>query len=192
MGLPESIMLERVVAVLKKQGVDVHFVESDNEGIEIGELKNGRITLNTRSRDKLSMVFTIAHLYGHYNQFRNYSKYKHLIETVEKHVPIQLGHEFKQEFWEYEKEAFGIGKTLMNESFSVTEEIDQKYQTFMVTDFEHFWNYITTGTGESISEFNDRLVKNYLSYPKFEKPIEAVPISKFTGNETINSQVTIF
>ena len=111
MNLTTDKMLNQIVASLKGKNIDVHFVNSDKDGIEIGELKNGRITLNSNSRDELSLIFTIAHLFGHYCQFGNYDKYKHLVEAVEKPAPIKVADDFRDKFWEYEKEAFGIGKS---------------------------------------------------------------------------------
>lgn len=185
-------MLNCIIAVLKNKNIEVHFIQSVKDDIEIGELKNGRITLNTDSRDDLSLVFTIAHLFGHYIQFRNYSKYKHLVETVEQTVPLQLSENFKQDFFNYEKEAYGIGKSLMNDSFPVTEDIDQKYQSFMITDFEHFWHYITTGHRAGLKEFNKLLNINYANHPKFENPINPILVPDYSKEETITARVTIF
>ena len=185
-------MLTDIVASLKGKSIDLHFVNSDKDGIEIGELKNGRITLNTNSRDELSLVFTIAHLFGHYCQFRNYDKYNHLVEAVEKPAPIKVADDFKDKFWEYEKEAFGIGKSLMLEAFPVNDDLDNRYQTFMLTDFEHFWNYITTGENEGVKEFNQRLENNYNQNFKFENHIQPIPVPEFSKDEIIKAEVTIY
>lgn len=187
-----SQMLNNVVACLKERNIEVHFVNSDNAGIEIGELRNGKILLNNHSRDELSLIFTSAHLFGHYCQFKNYAKYKHLVEEVEKPVPIKLSNEFKEKFWDYEKEAFGIGKSLMLEAFSVDENLDNRYQTFMLTDFEHFWDYITSGKREGVKEFNQRLETNYGRNLTFEKQIQPIPIPEFTKDEPIKAEVTIY
>jgi len=192
MNLTTDKMLNEIVASLKGKNIDVHFINSDKDGIEIGELKNGRITLNTNSRDELSLVFTIAHLFGHYCQFRNYDKYKHLIEAVEKPAPIKVEDDFKNKFWEYEKEAFGIGKSLMLEAFSVNDDLDNRYQTFMLTDFEHFWDYITTEENEGVKEFNQRLENNYNQNFKFENHIQPIPVPQFSKEETIKAEVTIY
>lgn len=185
-------MLNDIVARLKSRNIEVRFVSSEQDGIEIGELKNRRITLNINSRDELSLIFTIAHLFGHYCQFNNYENYKHLIEGVEKPVPIKLTEDFKNEFWSYEKEAFAIGKSLMLEAFLVDENLDNRYQTFMVTDFEHFWNYITTGKNEGVAEFNRRLEQNYSRNLAFEKPIQPIEASSFLKDSSIQANVTIY
>jgi len=192
MNLTTDKMLTDIVASLKGKSIDLHFVNSDKDGIEIGELKNGRITLNTNSRDELSLVFTIAHLFGHYCQFRNYDKYNHLVEAVEKPAPIKVADDFKDKFWEYEKEAFGIGKSLMLEAFPVNDDLDNRYQTFMLTDFEHFWNYITTGENEGVKEFNQRLENNYNQNFKFENHIQPIPVPEFSKDEIIKAEVTIY
>ena len=184
-------MLDRIVSVLATKNVRVNFINNSNHTIEIGELRANQITINTNLRDNLSIIFTIAHLFGHYIQFRNYSKYKHLIETVEKPVPLNLSDDFRQMFWDYEKEAFGIGKSLMYESFPITLKIAQMYQIFMVTDFEHFWHYITTGKVEGIDEFNKRLQKNYSSDKKVLEMIEPIDISNISSTEIACAYVSV-
>lgn len=192
MKKPTNEMLNNIVACLKGKGIEVHFINTDIEGIEIGELKNGTIILNTNSRDELSLVFTIAHLFGHYCQFRNYERYRHLVEAVEKPVPIKLDNDFKENFWQYEKEAFGIGKALMMEAFLVSKELDNRYQTFMLTDFEHFWDYITTAKNEGIAEFNKRLENNYNQNLQFEEQIQPIAVPELSDSEQVKIEVTIY
>jgi len=185
-------ILNGVVKAVTSRHIDVQLVDSDKDGVEIGELKQGRITLNVNARDELSQTFTIAHLFGHFNQFRNYRKYKHLIEAVEKPVPIELSSDFKKKFWEYEREAFGIGKSLMLEAFPVDKHLDNLYQTFMITDFEHFWHYISTGRGDSIVEFNKRLKKNYEKNIIYDYEIKPIPIPKHTKGNILGAEVKIY
>jgi hypothetical protein len=190
--MTSQVMLNRIVASLESRHLDIQFVRDECEGIEIGELKNNNIVLNVNSRDELSLVFTIAHLFGHFCQFKNYDKYKHLVETVEKPAPLELSSGFKAEFWEYEKEAFGIGKTLMMESFPVSDELDNLYQIFMITDFEHFWDYITTGRNEGIKEFNKRLDNYYRENLKFEEKVRPVSIPEISATNIIEPKVIIY
>jgi hypothetical protein len=185
-------MLNTMVASLENKHLNVRFVKDDTDGIEIGELKNNTILLNVNSRDELSLVFTMAHLFGHYCQFKNYDKYRRLVETIEKPAPLELSAGFKAEFWEYEKEAFGIGKSLMMESFPVSDELDNRYQIFMLTDFEHFWDYITTGNNEGITEFNRRLDNYYNQDMQFEEKVHAVSIPEISLQNFIEPKVTIY
>ncbi|MEX0315152.1 MAG: hypothetical protein AB3N18_13320 [Allomuricauda sp.] len=187
-----TAMLDGLVRELQKRNINVDFISSPEEGIEIGELKEGNIVLNKNSRDELSMIFTIAHLFGHYCQFKNYKKYKHLIETVEKPVPLKLDDDFKNQFWEYEREAFGIGKTLMSKAFSISSDFESKYQIFMITDFEHFWEYITTGKNQGVEAFNKRLRSNYSKKAPFKSTIKSIPIPHSTDDGNIETKVTVY
>jgi hypothetical protein len=184
-------VLNQLIECLNNKNIQTELLPDAKEGIEIGELKNNKIVLNTKSRDELSLVFTIAHLYGHYTQFQDYEKYKHLVEEVEKPVPLKLTNEFKSAFWEYEKEAFSIGKGLMQEVTMFDDELENKYQTFMETDFEHFWDYLMSGRNEDVKSFNERLEKNYKKINNKRVPLKAVYANHVNSN-TPNIQVTVF
>jgi hypothetical protein len=154
-------LLRTVVKTLRKRGIKVQLSRSEQERIDIAQLQNKNMIINTRARDTLSIIFTIAHLYGHLIQYSNYKKYAHLIEEVKKEKPLELDEKFKKQFYRYELEAFCIGKGLMLEAFNITREMDSKYAIFMKTDFSHFWAYITTGEKGDIETFNQMLKENY-------------------------------
>ena len=74
----------------------------------------------------------------------------------------------------YEREAFGIGKTLMRASFDVSREIDSKYYLFMETDFAHFWHFLQTGQQGDVETFNSMLVRSYAGWMENKQGIEPV------------------
>lgn len=174
--------LRTIINVLKGYRIGVRFVRGGTDQISIGELRDGVITVNTTARDQQSIIFMLAHLFGHYCQFQNYPKYQYLIESVNKPRPAELSLEFKRAFFEYEREAFGIGLSLMREGFSVDEKLYEAYSVFMRIDFDQFWGYVTENVHCSPLEFKDRL-KSAWQQVKLDLPvIEALPIPKVYGN----------
>lgn len=184
-----NVILRLMVKTLNKHGINVYLSRSAQEGIDIAQLQNKKISINTGARDTLSTVFTIAHLYGHLVQYTNYNKYAHLIEAVSKDKPLRLDEEFKKQFYQYEREAFRIGKGLMLQASNMTKEIDSKYFIFMNTDFNHFWSYITTGKKGDIETFNQMLKENYKhwkSQRRSLKPIISLRSIRLTKQVMIN------
>ena len=184
--------LAKLVDKLDARGIAVQFLDSGAEDLEIGQLRDGVITLNRQSRDDRGMVFTIAHLFWHYCQFMNYDKYRHLVDAVAAPVPISLSPAFRLEFLEYEREAFGIGKSLIQEVRRFDEQWDRHYRSFMVADFEHFWTYITTGCKQDAGSFNKQLSRLYQQRDSNRDPIEAVPIPVKISTSALHPSVTIF
>ncbi len=168
--------INKVIEALKKRGIEVTLLDDAEEGIEIGELKNGRITINTKARDGENLLFTLGHLFGHYVQFNNYDKYKHLIERVDEPKPLKnIDQKFRDEFWEYEKEAFRIGKGLIMSVTEIPEELERKFEIFMHADYEFFFRFLETGnniTPEGLNNvLNERYADKNISFDKYLEPI---------------------
>jgi len=170
----EEKMLYELRMNLKSKGIDVLLVNKIGEGSDIAELKNKKIKINKNSRDKLSILFTMAHLYGHLVQFNSSGYYQRLTKRVKPPFPLKFSDGFKQKFKEYEMEAMRIGKGLMLESFDLDYETDIKYYIFMETDFKHYWNYVTTGKKGSIRDFNLLLLANYKKWDKSKRTIDPI------------------
>jgi hypothetical protein len=168
--------IEKVIEELKRRGIEVTLLDDAEEGIEIGELKNGRITINTRARDAENLLFTLGHLFGHYVQFNNYDKYKHLIERVDEPKPLKnITQKFRDEFWEYEKEAFRIGKGLIMCVTEMPEELERKFEIFMNADYEFFFKFLETGkniTPEGLKRvLKERYADANITFDKYLEPI---------------------
>ena len=168
--------INKVIEALKKRGIEVTLLDDAVDGIEIGELKNGRITINTRARNGENLLFTLGHLFGHFVQFKDYNKYKHLIERVEEPKPLKnIDQKFRDEFWEYEKEAFRIGKGLIKSVIEMPEELERKYEIFMHTDYEYFFRFLETGNNITPEELSNILEKRYadktITFDKYLEPI---------------------
>ncbi|HVU95540.1 MAG TPA: hypothetical protein VHE34_09960 [Puia sp.] len=173
--MPDYDMLDKLVVHLQQYALQVVFVAIDDDRVAIAELTQHKILVNTSSRAPLEIVFTIAHLFGHYIQFANYEKYRSLIQKVkEEPKPLQLPKGFKAGFYDYEMEAFQIGKKLLENIQKFDPELERKYQLFFETDFELFWQFLTVGTKQSAESFNRELNQRYETDKKDRAPL--VPI----------------
>jgi hypothetical protein len=173
-----QIKLAAIIQYLSKLGVTVTLTDGQFEEVTIAQLRNQHIVINSRSRDGLNCIFTIAHLFGHLVQFLGYEKYAHLTTRVEGPMPVAVDEDFRQAFYKYEIEAFRIGKGLMSECFDVPLEMDSKYNLFLETDFAHFWHFITTGERGDSATFNRMLAEAYKGWTSNRRALSPLPHPK--------------
>lgn len=126
-------------------GINVLLVHHDI-GIEteVAAWRNKKLVVDVQERGSAGSLFILSHVFGHLVQYslRDYSS---LLNIVNHSIPpLNLSDIFKENFFEYEKEAFQIGKGLMEQVFPVDAEMDHEYQVFMYADFAHYWDYLTS------------------------------------------------
>jgi len=167
--------LDCLIQYLAELDVEVTLFDAETEKGSIAQLRNQRIVVNTRARDGLSCIFTIAHLFGHLVQRLSYEKYAHLIIRVGAPKPISVDKHFRRAFYQYEVGAFQLGKGLLLACFEMPCEMDSKYTLFMQTDFAHFWHYITTGERGDIATFNDMLARAFLEWEGNKEVLSPLP-----------------
>lgn len=167
--------LDCTIRYLAELDVVVTVSDQEAEQTSIAQLRNQRIVINTRSRDMLSCIFTIAHLFGHLVQRFSYERYVHLLTRVDAPKPISADDSFRRAFYQYEVEAFQLGKGLMLSCFEMSREMDSKYTLFMQTDFAHFWRYITTGKRGDIATFNEMLVRAFRGWEGNKELLTPLP-----------------
>lgn len=170
--------LDSLIHYLETVGVTVSLSREEAKEVTIAQLRNQHIVINTRNRDGLNCLFTVAHLFGHLVQNLNYDRYSHLTSRVEGAKPVVVDDAFRVAFYEYEVEAFRIGKGLMQACFEADRELDSKYTLFMETDFAHFWHFITTGERGDAATFNEILEEAYLAWPSNERFLSPLPHPK--------------
>lgn len=171
-------MLNALVRYLMELDVRVTLSDTNADNVSIAQLCNQHIIVNTRARDGLNCLFTIAHLFGHLIQRLSYDKYAHLIMRAAKPKPIIVDETFRRDFYEYEVEAFQIGKGLMLACFEIDNEMDSKYTLFMQTDFDHFWHYLKTGKQGDLYTFNQMLVKSFERWESNKLSLTPIPHPK--------------
>ncbi len=167
-----------LIRYLNGINVRVTLYDAESAKFSIAQLRRQHIIVNTHARDGLNCLFTIAHLFGHLVQYLSYEKYVHLTKEVSKPLPIVANENFRKEFFQYEVEAFRIGKGLMLSCFEMNSEMDSKYSLFMKTDFDHFWHYITTNEKGDIDAFNQLLDEAYLHWNTNKELLEPLPHPK--------------
>lgn len=151
--------LNRIVLFLRdKYEIDVQLVDTPlNIARQVAQWSNSRLVIDVRERGTMGTLFITCHVFGHLVQYTTTKKYSDILAVVNSRpLPLDLDEEFKKRYFIYEKEAFQIGKGLMEKVFEVDKELDRLYQIFMYADYEHFWEYLTTGHGSSRDEFKHR------------------------------------
>jgi hypothetical protein len=176
-------LLDRVTHYLKNEyGVEIKKENAGSENyVNIADFSGKTIRVNTSVRGDEELIFIIAHLFGHMVQFSNYPHYKELVEETERPKPLQLSEEFKAAFYAYEREGYAIGKALLEQALgpTKTEQLDERYQLYLETDFTAFWSYITTGVQISSVEFEKKLRENYRSgVGQNRKPLTRVDLPR--------------
>ena len=84
-------------------------VVGDDKTPEV-ELSGKKIRVNISDRSLLGMIFTLAHVFGHYVQMQYPQKSQKILEYAALTPPLLLTPAFRDEFFAYEKEAYEIGK----------------------------------------------------------------------------------
>jgi|GEM_PF-2702534 len=158
-----EVLNDLIYLLENKLGFKVELNSSDLNEESIGELSQKHIKLNSSLRKPQEIVFTLSHLFGHFIQLQEFDKYRYLVDTVKLDKPLNLPSNFKKEFWDYEKEAFQIGKKLLEQIITFDSDIERKYQIFFETDFDLFWEYLETGQEIDPMHFNKVLYQRYKS-----------------------------
>lgn len=133
--------------------------------IEIASWNKSVLVINPKRRGCIATAFLIAHVFGHIVQYQNDINYDHLLSVVNsKNYPLVLSNNFKTDYFEYEKEAFQIGKGLFEDVLEFNFDMDILYRSFMYADFDFFWKYITTGRKQEDNLFMTSWIKYISDY----------------------------
>lgn len=158
-----ALVPEPLIAWLHdKYGLDVALTtESISVVDEVAFYRKRRLTINVRSRGVEATTFIIAHVFGHLVQFATTDRYAPMLQYLDSGTPpFVLDAAFKRKYFAYEEEAFQLGRAALEAVFQLDEEIDRRYQIFMLTDFQHYWRYLETGLRGSRQMFESTLKQN--------------------------------
>lgn len=179
--MKESILqvyLHRVKLLLNERyDLDIQLVEVPlSFSKEVAHWSNSRLVIDIRERGTMGTLFIMCHVFGHLVQYATTKKYSDLLAVVNSRpLPLDLDDDFKKRYFLYEKEAFQIGKGLMEQVIDVDGELDKLFQIFMYTDYEHFWQYLVTGHSSSREEFHTRFAETKREmYKKIKYPLPAI------------------
>lgn len=145
----------------EKYDFDVQLVETPlSFAKEVAYWSDSRLVIDIHERGTMGTLFIMCHVFGHLVQYATTKKYSDLLAVVNNRpLPLDLDEDFKKRYFVYEKEAFQIGKGLMEQVIDVDSELDKLYQVFMHADYEHFWQYLVTGHSSSREEFHKRFAE---------------------------------
>lgn len=147
---------------------------------QVAEWRNNRLVIDVRNRGVLGSVCILCHVFGHLVQHSTKKEqYVDLWAVVNsKDPPLTLDEEFQSRYFLYEKEAYQIGKGLLEQVTIIKPDLENAYQAFMLADFEHYWRYLVTGKASSRRAFNRQfceLQKNFRRNPPEHLPSISLP-----------------
>ncbi len=157
--------------------------------IPIAELQGNLILINPRNIDFLSVLLSIAHIYGHLVQRMTPEKYEGItrflglikplnLETLLKQYKDEFGRNYKSDFLRYEIEAFQYAKYSMIEAgIEIDEQMDHAMNVYIETDFTELWRWASESPKKSAGAFMELFQKLYKEKKGTYKEIEIKPIN---------------
>ena len=141
--------------------------------IPIAELQGNMILINPRNIDFLSVLFSIAHIYGHLVQRMTPEKYEGItrflglikplsIDALLNQYKQEFGGDYKTDFLNYEIEAFQYAKyTMIQAGIEINELLDHAMNVYIETDFTELWRWAAESPKKSAGAFMDLFQKLY-------------------------------
>ena len=167
--------------LLDKYAINVQLIRENvllNQ--QVAEWRNNCLIIDMRNRGALGTLCILCHVFGHLVQYSvKKEQYVDLWAVVNsKDPPLILSEEFQSRYFLYEKEAYQIGKGLLEQVTHIKADLENAYQAFMLTDFEYYWKYLVTGKASSQEAFSRRfyeLQKNFRINPPEILPSISLP-----------------
>jgi hypothetical protein len=201
-------MIHKIVSYLDKKGIHVIFTDwimdetadvqkpwekeeehQKHREIPIAELEGNLILINPRNIDFLSILFSIAHIYGHLVQRMTPKKYEGITRFLELIKPLNLkelldeykkeyGGCYKEDFLQYEIEAFQYAKyTMIEAGIEFNELLDHAMNVYLETDFTELWRWASESPKKSAGAFMNLFEKLFETKKGEYKVIEPKPVS---------------
>ncbi len=160
----EKLLLKTIKYLKSNYDLDVYLFDHQiSLADQVAQWENNIIAIDVRKRGVVWTLFILSHVFWHLVQYWTTHKYDNMLEIVNSRpLPLSLSNDFKVKYFIYEEEAFKIWKWLLKEIFDFDKELDQKYISFMYTDYEHFWNFLITWKKGSMEDFHYKWDKNFL------------------------------
>jgi len=169
-------MIPEIVSEIQRHGIRVELRSPVSLDEDLGRISASTIEVIIDPVETIT-AFTLCHLFGHMIQFTSLDRYRHLIEAVSPTPPVSLSPEFWRQFYAYEREAFGYGECLLEQTALADSELRSQYANFMELDFEHFRSYVSTGKRLNRRQYRGSLLKRYRSNPS-TAPIESRSLAR--------------
>lgn len=142
--------------------------------IPIAELQGNMILINPRNIDFFSVLFSIAHIYGHLVQRMSPEKYEGITRFLGLIKPLNLdellaqykkefGGNYKEDFLQYEIEAFEYAKyTMIQAGIEITPDLDHAMNVYIETDFTELWRWASESPKKSAGAFMELFQKLFV------------------------------
>jgi hypothetical protein len=155
---------DAITQEIMRFGVEVVVTQAVSADDDLGRITGSTLEVVDDPKEATIAPFTLCHLFGHLVQFTTRDRYEHLIGPVSQHPPVILPESFWQEFYEYEREAFGYGATILESAVHPSNDLRVKYADFMETDFEHFQAFVSTGRRADRNTYRSNYQRRQLSH----------------------------
>jgi len=152
--------------------------------LPIAELEGNNICINPRNIDFLSILFSIGHIYGHLVQRMDAERYAPITDFLDYPKPLDLelilkeykekyGGNYKEDFLEFEIEAFRYAKfTFMEAGIEFDEMMDHAMNVYILSDFQELWRWVSNSPLKSGESFMEVFQEMFLSTRGQHKPLE--------------------
>jgi hypothetical protein len=214
-------MIEKMVNYLDERNIFVIFtnqmIDSDADVQKPWELSNGAITreipiaelqgnlilINPRNIDFLSILFSIAHIYGHLVQRMTPEKYEGItrflglikplsIEELLRQYKKEFGGDYKKDFLQYEIEAFQYAKyTMIEAGIEIDEMLDHAMNVYIETDFTELWRWASESPKKSAGAFMDLFQKLFVDKRGSYETIEPKKINIHVVPDTLEKLTVV-
>jgi hypothetical protein len=161
---------------VQERGLSVVVLDEPPNTLDLGLIDGQRLVVVSSAHETTLAPFTLCHLFGHSVQFQHFEAYRALVSTVSQGPPLFLSEGFWNDFWQYEMEAFGYGRTLFASVGRVHPRIERCYAQFMAADFFRFRHFITTGKQSDREAFCAQLQTLYSDTTSVVRSIPPLPV----------------
>jgi hypothetical protein len=138
----------------KNYSIDIEYITKNLEhNMEVAAWKNKKLLLK-KSGIIEHEFYIITHVFGHLVQFSE-NIGQHLVDVVESQSPpLSINEEikFRDNYFQFEKQAFEIGLGLIQDSGIDPEKYIENIKKFMYVDFYFYWKYLITGEATNIDK----------------------------------------
>lgn len=151
-----SDALEVVILELKQRyDITVELVDEEvSISDEVAAWKDQKMVVDVNSLGIRGTLTIVCHVFGHLIQFMRADDYSALLNVTSQKPPLDLSSEFKEKYFHFESEVYSFGYGLLEQLGVLNQEITTYFSIFMYTDYEHYWNYLTTGKSGSRQDFD--------------------------------------
>lgn len=196
-------MIAKVIHFLRKKNIFVLFTQriiddkkpwerepgEEWRNLPVAELKGNHIYVNPRNLDFLGVFLSIGHIYGHLVQRMEKEKYDPITDFLEIPKPMDLehhlsvykeryGNDYKEDFVNFEKEAFRYAKfTFQEAGVKWSSIMDYAMNVYIEADFNELWDWVVDHPNKDAVQFTEEFQRLWDERKGTYVPLSAKPIN---------------